>query len=118
MFETNPEDGLLQAKRTLAQKRCSSQVIDPEKVITNDKYHFSLPNIAIAILAKLNGTPCDWTPSSKNELIVGVGAFKHSEVDVQYIGSAFSFSNTGNSTALNAFRRPNKRVGRFNSESS
>ena len=33
--------------------------------------------------------------SIKNELIIGVGAFKHVEEDIQYIGSAFSFANNG-----------------------
>lgn len=61
-------------KELLLKKGVSSQVIDPEKVITYDKYHFSLPNIAIAILAKLNGTPWRLDTKLKNELIVGVGA--------------------------------------------
>lgn len=92
-------------KELLLKKGVSSQVIDPEKVITNDKYHFSLPNIAIAILAKLNGTPWRLDTKLKNELIVGVGAFKHSEVDVQYIGSAFSFSNTGKFNRFECFQK-------------
>src|SRR5690606_37421541 len=44
-------------KELLLKKCISSQVIDAEKVMSNDKYYFSLPNIAIAILAKLNGIP-------------------------------------------------------------
>jgi hypothetical protein len=92
-------------KELLLKKGVSSQVIDPEKVITNDKYHFSLPNIAIAILAKLNGTPWRLDTKLRNELIVGVGAFKHSEVDVQYIGSAFSFSNTGKFNRFECFQK-------------
>lgn len=50
-------------KELLLKKGVSSQVIDPEKVITNNKYHYSLPNIAIAILAKLNGIP--WRLNTK-----------------------------------------------------
>jgi hypothetical protein len=56
---------------------------------------YSLTNISIAILAKLKGTPWRLKAQLKNELIVGVGAFKHIETDVQYIGSAFSFNNNG-----------------------
>ena len=92
-------------KELLLQKGVSSQVIDPEKVLSNDKYHFSLPNIAIAILAKLNGTPWKLSTKLKSELIVGVGAFKHTDVDVQYIGSAFSFSNTGKFNRFECFQK-------------
>lgn len=92
-------------KELLLYKGVSSQVIDPEKVLSNDKYHFSLPNIAIAILAKLNGTPWKLDTKLKNELIVGVGAFKHSEVDVQYIGSAFSFANNGKFNRFECFQK-------------
>ncbi|RZS97530.1 Piwi domain-containing protein [Cecembia calidifontis] len=92
-------------KELLIKKGVSSQVIDPDKVLTNDKYHFSLPNIAIAILAKLNGTPWRLDTKLKNELIVGVGAFKHTEVDIQYIGSAFSFSNTGKFNRFECFQK-------------
>ncbi|WP_339606792.1 Piwi domain-containing protein [uncultured Roseivirga sp.] len=92
-------------KELLLKKGVSSQVIDPDKVNSNDKYHFSLPNIAIAILAKLNGTPWRLDTKLKNELIVGVGAFKHTEVDIQYIGSAFSFSNTGKFNRFECFQK-------------
>jgi hypothetical protein len=96
-------------KELLLKKGISSQVIDPEKVTANDKYHYSLPNIAIAILAKLNGTPWRLDTKLKNELIVGVGAFKHSEVDVQYIGSAFSFSNNGKFNRFECFQKDQTR---------
>jgi hypothetical protein len=92
-------------KELLLKKSISSQVIDPDKVIANKQYHFSLPNIAIAILAKLNGTPWRLDTKLKNELIVGVGAFKHTEVGVQYIGSAFSFTNTGKFNRFECFQK-------------
>ena len=92
-------------KELLLKKSISSQVIDPDKVIDNKQYHFSLPNIAIAILAKLNGTPWRLDTKLKNELIVGVGAFKHTEVGVQYIGSAFSFTNTGKFNRFECFQK-------------
>ena len=73
-------------KELLLKEGVSSQVIDGEKVMTNEKYYYSLPNIAIAILAKLNGIPWKLDTKLKNELIVGIGAFRNSEVDIQYIG--------------------------------
>ena len=83
-------------KEMLLKRHITSQCIDPVKVTQQgNNFAYSLPNIAVAILAKLNGTPWQLSTPVKNELIVGVGAFKHVATDVQYIGSAFSFSNTG-----------------------
>ena len=82
-------------KELLLKKGISSQVIEAQKVRRNNRYHLSLPNIAIAILAKLNGIPWRLDTELKNELVVGVGAFKNIEFGVQYIGSALSFSNNG-----------------------
>lgn len=83
-------------KELLLKRRITSQCIEANKVIEQgENYVYSLPNIAVAILAKLDGIPWRLNTPIKNELIVGVGAFKHIATDVQYIGSAFSFDNTG-----------------------
>lgn len=79
-------------KEMLLKRGITSQCIDSNKDDVVD-YQYSLSNIAVAILAKLKGTPWRLNTPKKNELIVGIGAFKHS--DVQYIGSSFSFDNTG-----------------------
>jgi hypothetical protein len=92
-------------KELLLKKGVASQVIDSSKVFSTDKYFFFLPNIAIAILAKLNGTPWQLDTKLKSELIVGVGAFKNSAIDVQYLGSAFSFANTGQFNRLECFQK-------------
>jgi len=92
-------------KELLLKKGISSQVIDAEKVTTNEKYFYSLPNIAIAILAKLNGIPWRLDNTVKNELVVGVGAFKNPDFDIQYIGSAFSFSNVGKFNRFECFQK-------------
>jgi hypothetical protein len=39
----------------------------------------------------------------KNELIVGVGAFKNHLSNVRYIGSAFSFTNNGKFNKFECF---------------
>jgi len=96
-------------KELLLKKGISSQVIDAEKVLSNDKYYFSLPNIAIAILAKLNGIPWRLDNTVKKELVVGVGAFKNPDFDVQYIGSAFSFSNNGRFNRFECFQQDQTR---------
>ena len=56
---------------------------------------YSLPNIAVAMLAKLGGIPWRLNTILKDELVIGVGAFKNVENGIQYIGSAFCFSNNG-----------------------
>lgn len=84
-------------KELLLIRSITSQCIDPVKASLRGKdFVYSLPNIAVAILAKLQGIPWKLNTPAKNELIVGIGAFKHLDRDVQYIGSAFSFTNTGN----------------------
>lgn len=92
-------------KELLLKKGISSQAIDAEKVLTNDKYYFSLPNIAIAILAKLNGIPWRLDNTLKKELVVGIGAFKNPDFDIQYVGSAFSFSNNGKFNRFECFQK-------------
>lgn len=92
-------------KELLLKHRITSQVLDSEKILNPKvKYHFSLPNIAIAMLAKLNGIPWRLDTQAKYELIVGVGAFKHVNTNVQYIGSAFSFQNNGTFNRFECFR--------------
>ncbi|QQR98395.1 MAG: hypothetical protein IPK18_02365 [Sphingobacteriales bacterium] len=83
-----------QVKEELLNYRITSQVIDRDK-INNSAFKYYLPNIAIAILAKLNGVPWRLQRNLSNELIVGVGAFKNAEIGSRYIGSAFCFSNNG-----------------------
>jgi hypothetical protein len=93
-------------KEALLKRKITSQAIDASKLKENDpNYVYSLPNIAVAMLAKLGGVPWRLNTPVKNELVVGVGAFKHVATDVQYIGSAFSFSNTGNFNRFEYFMK-------------
>ncbi len=95
-----------QLKEVLLKRKITSQVIDPNKM--NDQgenWTYSLPNIAVAMLAKLDGIPWQLNTPIKKELIVGVGAFKHIDQGVQYIGSAFSFSNNGKFNRFEYFLR-------------
>ena len=83
-------------KEALLKRNIPSQVIDPTKMKAQaSNFSYSLINIAVAIVAKLRGVPWRLHTPIKNELVVGVGAFKHVALDVQYIGSAFSFNNNG-----------------------
>ncbi len=89
-------------KYELLKYNITSQVIETETVL-NPTFNFSLPNIAIAILAKLEGVPWRLERAIYNELIVGVGAFKSRNMASRYIGSAFCFSNDGHFQSFNCY---------------
>lgn len=83
-------------KKLLLTQKIHSQAIDIEKMISQGtSYWYSMRNIAVAVLAKLNAIPWQIETELKKELVVGVGAFRNDDSGVQYIGSAFSFQNTG-----------------------
>jgi hypothetical protein len=96
-------------KEILLKRGISSQVIDAGKVrqaLRNEiPYDFFLNNIAIAILAKLNGVPWQLNTKLKRELVVGVGAFKSIDTDIHYLGSAFCFTNNGQFNQFKCFRK-------------
>ena len=83
-----------QIKEELLKYGITSQVIEKETINRVD-FRYSLPNLYIAILAKLNAIPWRLQRELKNELIVGIGAFKSTHSVKKYIGSAFCFSNDG-----------------------
>lgn len=103
---SDPDQRLIyfRLKELLLKRSITSQVLDSSKILTNDKYYFSMPNIAIAILAKLDGQPWRLDRTHKKELIVGVGAFRHIDTNINYIGSAFSFENNGKFNRFECFR--------------
>jgi hypothetical protein len=81
-------------KEALLDKGITSQAIYKER--HNDQYFsFYLPNIAIALLAKLGGIPWRLQTANKDNLIVGIGAFRSHSIGKRYIGSAFCFSKEG-----------------------
>lgn len=108
-FSKNDEDSEKQElyykiKETLLKRNISSQVIDPNKYKANKKnFVYNLSNISIAILAKLGGIPWRLNTEVKNELVVGVGAFKDETNGVHYVASAFSFQNTGSFNGFQYF---------------
>jgi hypothetical protein len=82
-------------KELLLDKGITSQAIFKERP-NKAGFNFHLPNIATAILAKINGIPWQLQPTrNRNDLIVGVGAFKSEKIGKRYIGSAFCFNKDG-----------------------
>lgn len=103
-----------QVKQKLLKYSIESQCIETNtmlKFIEEDKkrnimnFRYVLQNMALAITAKLRGTPWRLVTSKQNELIVGVGAFQNQETDTMYIGSAFSFNNTGEFNSFEFFQK-------------
>lgn len=79
-------------KKAFLEKNISSQVVyklNIEKPVFN--YH--LPNISIAMLAKLGGIPWRLSRPIKNDLVIGVGAFRE-EANI-YLGTTVAFNNDG-----------------------
>ncbi len=91
-------------KKELLKKSLSSQFIF-YKNIRSDQFHFHLPNIATAILAKLGGIPWKLKEQPYNELIIGFNTKKVGET--QYIGSAVFFDNQGKLKKVNSYEGAN-----------
>jgi predicted nucleotidyltransferase len=92
----NQKEVYYKVKEQLLKRDIPTQVIDPVKMHKAGlNFAYSLPNIYIAIIAKLKGIPWRLPKQIQDELIVGVGAFKNEDLETQFIGSAFSFNNNG-----------------------
>ena len=65
-------------KEALLAKGINSQAIFAENIY-EPNFHFFLPNISIAILAKLNGTPWRLSRQVEDELVIGIGAYRQNE---------------------------------------
>lgn len=90
-------------KELLLNKEITSQVIYKEHIDKPDFYYF-LPNIYVALLAKMGGIPWRLARTKEDELIVGVGAFKPQGAAHRFLGSAFCFSNEGVFEGFDCFR--------------
>ncbi len=87
----------IKVKEMLLNRGIASQFVEPANVNgeKENDFVFSLTNMSVAILAKLDGIPWQLGSDFKNELIIGIGAFRHYADQVQYVSSAISFDNTG-----------------------
>lgn len=96
-------------KEFLLENGIAVQCVESQKAserLTQDSnrnknyFAYTLQNMSVAITAKLGGMPWRIKGPEQRELVIGVGAYKNPDDNVQYIGSAFSFDNTG---AFNSF---------------
>ena len=103
--ETDEQRKMLyyQVKEELLKHDISSQVIYKDNIGHKD-FSFYLPNIAIALLAKIDGIPWRLDRDTKEELIVGVGAFTSLNHNIKYVASAFCFNNNGEFKGFDCFK--------------
>jgi hypothetical protein len=87
-------DSYYRIKKLLLDKGIASQFVNT-KTINDYGVHYSLPNIAIGILAKFGGVPWKLSNKKNNELIVGFNTKRASDGNDQYLGSAVFFDNEG-----------------------
>lgn len=102
-------------KELLLQKNIPSQFII-ERNIGIKSFQFFLPNIAIALLAKLGGIPWRLNKEVSNDLIIGFGEKKVN--DNRYLGNTVFFDNTGNIKENYYFNAENPRQLANNIKSS
>ena len=79
-------------KRKLIKQDILSQFVRAEN-INSHQLNYYLPNISIAILAKLKGIPWRLEKDSSTSLVVGLGASISG--DDHYLGNTISFSDEG-----------------------
>ena len=80
-------------KKLFLEKNIRSQVVIKDN-IDLDNFNYFLPNIAIAILAKLGGVPWRLSRPIKQDVIVGLGAFREAP-DSVFLGTTVAFKNDG-----------------------
>jgi Piwi domain len=90
-------------KELLLNKGITSQVIYKEHLDKTNFYYF-IPNIYVALLAKMGGIPWRLASDNEDELIIGVGAFKPQGATHRFLGSAFCFNNKGVFENFDCFR--------------
>lgn len=91
-------------KQILLNKNIPSQFIKRDKIFL-ENFHYSLPNIAIAMLAKIGGVPWKLSKSHYDELIIGFNVYI--EEKDKYIGSCVFFDNEGIIQELNFYPTSN-----------
>lgn len=79
-------------KQKFLSKGIPTQFVQ-DKNIHSGNFHYYLPNISIAILAKLGGIPWRLKSKQRNELVIGFNQKKTKQE--RFIGSAVFFSNEG-----------------------
>lgn len=94
----------IDANKTWGFNRSLEIVNKIERAALNTNFHYSLPNILVAIHAKLGGTPWCLESQVQDELVIGISAYRSRDLDKQYLGSTFSFTNEGKFQGFDCFK--------------
>lgn len=92
-------------KEKLLKKGIASQLVDTRK-IKSDNFHYHLPNISIAILAKIGGVPWKLLRKPYNELIVGFNEETYGDNSI--LATAVYFDNSGKLRQVKSFHGNNR----------
>ncbi len=107
-YESDEEESAVyyKVKKLLLDKGISSQFIN-SSTIKDPNFHYALPNIAVAILAKLGGIPWKLANKKYNELVIGFNT--KSFLDNTFLGSAVFFDNEGKLGRVHGFPQSDSR---------
>lgn len=97
-------DEYYKIKEILLKKNIASQFLERSKIFL-ENFHYYLPNISIAMLAKLGGIPWKLQTDKYNQLIIGFNIFRNEANS--FIGSAIYFDNEGLLKGIDAFEEKN-----------
>lgn len=90
-------------KEMLLDREVTSQVIYKDNVASKS-FNYFLPNLEVAMCAKLDGVPWRLNRNNHKELIVGVGAFYNRRHNTKFVGSTICFNNEGKFQEFDCFR--------------
>ena len=97
-------DAYYKIKEILLNKNIPSQFLERSKIYS-ENFHYYLPNISIAMLAKLGGVPWKLQTDRYDQLIIGFNIFRNEANS--FIGSAIYFDNEGLLKDIYAFEKKN-----------
>lgn len=85
-----------QIKEVLLKRHIASQTIVGSKLSDPKvKLHYWIPNVAMAVIAKLGGVPWILHKPHQPSLVVGFGLYRSLKYDLRYEGSSFVFGADG-----------------------
>ena len=94
----------IDANKARSNDRAVITVDGIEKAVMKAGFHYNLPNILVAIHAKLGASPWCFEKQAEQELVIGISAYESRDLNNRYVGSAFSFTNQGRFQGFNCFR--------------
>lgn len=105
IFETDMKKWVIhpRIKEALLRRGIMMQTLDGGKLL-NSKLRYFMPNLAIAMTAKLGGIPWRLNNDTTDELIIGFGAFRSNKHNIRYVGASFCFRNDGTFQKFDCFR--------------